>query len=192
VRISDPETALSLMFTNTKRKRRSVDLVTLAEACRYLVGYYGSQRAVADKLGLSSEMIREFLTVLKLPIEVQEMVSQRKIDRLDIVRELASLTDRNAQIEAARIVASCSSKDIRDIKRLVKVGGLPVEQAKKAVMESKPKGLHIFLIDVDDQVYEKIKKVAEAERIKPPELVKQVVMQWVSERTMAAEEQGDQ
>ena len=68
----DEATALSILFSNTKRKKRDADLLTIAKSCDYLVKLYGSQKAVADKIGLSSEMVREFLTTLRLPSEVQQ------------------------------------------------------------------------------------------------------------------------
>ena len=178
----DEETALSILFANTRRKKRSVDLVTLAQACQYLVKLYGSQKAVADRLGLSTEMIREFLMTLKLPEQIQRLTADRRIDRLDIVRELASLPDEDSQLEAAQTIVSCSSKDMRDIKRLVKHGGLAVSEAKKAVSEAKPKGFHIFLIDLDDETYKALLRLAKDGEEKPAELAKRIINAWVSER----------
>ncbi len=178
----DEETALSLLFGNTKRKKRSTDLVTLAEACAYLVRLRGSQRAVAESLGLSTEMIREFLMALKLPDEVREMIRQRKIDRLDVVRELASLKSQAAQVEAARVAALCSSKDLRDIKRLIKLGGTSVEEARALVLGSKPKGFHIFLLDLDDELYSALLESSEKMGMKPAEVARQVLAEWIARR----------
>ena len=47
----DEKTARGIVFGNTKRKKRTVDLWTIAEACEYLVGLYGSQKSVAQKVG---------------------------------------------------------------------------------------------------------------------------------------------
>ena len=98
----DEETALSILFANTKRKKRTTDLLTIAKNCDYLVKLYGSQKAVSEKVGLSSEMIREFLVVLKLPKQIQDLVSERKIDSIDIVREISALKESPKQIIASK------------------------------------------------------------------------------------------
>ena len=50
----DETSVLSILFANTKRKKRDVDLLTLSKHCEYLVNLYnGSQTTVAEKLGLS-------------------------------------------------------------------------------------------------------------------------------------------
>jgi ParB-like chromosome segregation protein Spo0J len=184
------ESALALLFGNTRRKTRSTDLITLAQATDYLVTLYGSQKAVADKLGLSTEMIREFLSALRLPSSVQGMVANRTIDRLDVVRELASLPDKESQVEAARALAACDSKDIRDIKRLVKHGA-EVDRAKKAVLSAKPKGFHIFLIDLDDEAYRDLVRSSRELSIDPAELARQIISDWISSRADRESQTGD-
>ena len=72
----DEESALAILFANTRRKKRKEDLITIARAFEYLVNLYGSKEAVAKRVGLSTEMIREFLTVLKLPREIQKLVTE--------------------------------------------------------------------------------------------------------------------
>ena len=179
MKILDEETALSILFANTRRKKRSEDLITIAESCEYLTKLYGSQKAVAERVGLSTEMIREFLAALKLPEEVQKLISDRKIDSIDIVREISVLKDPSKQIAAAKAFADSLSKDVRDIKRLIKDTSLPVAEAKKAVLESKPKGLHIFMMDFDDETYRAVIEQAKNMKVKPAELVKQIVVDWL-------------
>lgn len=178
----DEETALSILFANTKRKKRKEDLITIAESCEYLTKLYGSQKVVAERVGLSTEMIREFLTALKLPEEVQKLISDRKIDSIDIVREISVLQDPSKQIAAAKAFADSLSKDVRDIKRLIKDTSLSVAEAKKAVLESKPKGLHIFMMDFDDETYRAVIEQAKNMKVEPAELVKKIVVDWLKRR----------
>jgi hypothetical protein len=175
----DEETALSIIFGNTKKKKRNVDLVTLAKTFRYLVNLYGSQAAAAKKVGLSTEMIREFLSTLKLPTEIQQLISARKIDSVDIVREISSLKDRSNQIAAANALMSSSSKDVRDIKRLVAGSSASIEDAKNVVTDLKPKGLHIFVMDVDDETYRLLLKRSKAMKLKPAEVARDIVSKWL-------------
>lgn len=183
----DEETALSILFANTKRKKRGTDLITIAKACEHLAKLYGSQKIVAEKVGLSTEMIREFLTALKLPQEVQELISDRRIDSIDVVREISVLKEPAKQIAAAKVFANSLSKDVRDIKRLVKDTDLSIGEAKEVVLESKPKGLHIFMMDFDDETYQALIGHAKAAKLKPAELVREIVTDWL-ERKMRSEE----
>lgn len=178
----DEETALSVLFANTKRKKRSVDLLTIAKSCEYLVNLYGSKRAVAEKVGLSTEMIREFLTILKLPKEIQKLVSERKVDSIDVVKEISALKEPSKQIEVAEAFINSPSKDARDIKRLVKNTDISINDAKKIILDTKPKGLHIFIMDFDDEMYKTIVKQAKLQRIKPAELVRAIVAEWLKNK----------
>lgn len=183
----DEETALSILFGNTKRKKRSADLLTIAENCEYLVKLYGSQKTVAERVGISTEMIRELLIALKLPTKIQELVAARKIDSIDIIREISALKEPSEQIAAAEALIGSSSKDVRDIKRLVKSANLPAGEAKKTIINAKPKGLHIFVIDFDDGTYQALIKQAKALKIKPAELVRGIVTNWLNQETKESE-----
>jgi len=185
----DEETALSILFANTKRKKRKTDLLTIAKNCDYLVKLYGSQKAVAEKVGLSSEMIREFLVVLKLPKKIQDLVSERKIDSIDIVREISALKEPSRQIVASEAFINSLSKDVRDIKRLMKDANVSVKNAKKAVLDAKPEELHIFVMDFDDEMYQAIIENAKASRVKPTELVRGIVMDWLKQKQEKNKEQ---
>lgn len=178
------ETALAILFTNTKRKKRKDDLITIAKACEYLVNLnkYGSQQAVAKIVGLSSEMIRQFLSVLRLPKEVQELVSERKIDSVDVVTKIAAINNPKKQTAVAYVFVNSLTKDVRDIKRLVKSENLTIEEAKKTVQEAKPKEMHIFVMDIDDETYRAIMTYAKNLKIKPAELVQEIVMDWLQRK----------
>lgn len=176
---SEEDEALALIFANTRRKKRTADLMTLARAFERLVGHYGSQKAVADKVGLSSEMVREFRLLLRLPKAVQNMIRARKIDRLDVAYRIALLDDPSTQLEMARQVGDAGSQDTRDIVRLLSKRRLPVKESKKAVLRSKLKGLHLFVIDFDEDQYHTILGRARAKGVDPAVLVQEVVLQWL-------------
>ncbi len=180
-------TALAIIFANTKRKNRNVDLLTMAKCFEYLVKLYGSQKAVAKKVGLSTEMIREFLIVLKLPIKIQKLVSERRLNSIDVVREISIIKYPSKQIAAAHAFINSLSKDVRDIKRLVKNAELPIEDAKKTVLDAKPKRLHIFVIDFDDETHQAITREAKTLKIKPAELVRRIVTDWLKQKTKKEE-----
>jgi len=179
----DEDTALSILFANTRRTRRNVDLITVAESCEYLVDLYGSQKAVAEKVGLSAEMIREFRKLLNLPKEVKDLISSREIDRLDVAYRISMLQEPEKQVAAARTIANLpSSKDVRDILRLSESADLPIEESKKMVLDAKPKGLHIFIVDFDDEAYSALMDEAKALEVETAELVKEIVTDWLQRK----------
>lgn len=186
----DENTALAIVFANTKRKKRPDNLLTVAKACEYLVNLneYGSQQAVAKTVGVSSEMIRQFLSVLKLPEEIQELVSKRKIDSVDVVKEIVAIKNPSKQIAVAQAFLNSLSKDARDIKRLIKSANFSVGDAKKAIIDAKPKGLHIFIIDFEDEMQRAIIKEAKALKIKPAELVKKIIADWLKQKSEREEQ----
>lgn len=172
-------TALAVIYANTKRKTRKENLITIAKAFGYLVKLYGSPSIVAERVDLSPEMIREFLLILKLPLQVQKLVSQRKIDSIDILREISAIKDPSKQIIAANEFISTPTKEVRDIKRLIKQEGMTVENAKKTVLNARPKDLNIFIIDFDNETYLALIKKAKELKVKPPELVRGIVKDWL-------------
>ena len=172
----DEDTALAILFANTKRKKRTEDLVTIAQACEFLVDLYGTQKAVAKKVGLSSEMIREFRKILTLPKKVKDMVRARKIDLLDVAYRISMLDDSKKKIEVAKQIAELPSDDVRDIKRLISKVGLSARDSKKKVLESKLRGLHVFVVDFDDREYRKISSSAKRRKIEPAELIRKIVL----------------
>jgi len=143
---------------------------------------YGSQKAVAERVGLSSEMVREFRKVLTLPQEVQDMLRTRQIDRLDVAYRISMLNDPDEQVRVARETAGLPTEDVRDVGRVVSTAGLSAEAARKKVLESKLEGLHVFVLDFDDQQYRAIVERANVSKTPPPELVKQVVLDWLAAR----------
>lgn len=175
------ESALAIIYGNTRRKpeNRKEDILTIANSFDYLIKLYGSRKVVSEKTGLSEEMIREFLTALKLPKEIQNMIAERKIDSVEAIRNLATLDDMK-KIETAKIYANLQSMDTRDIKRLINEGKLEAKEAKNLIDKAKPKGFHVFVMDFDDETYKDIIKNAKSLKIKPAELVRKIIIEWLN------------
>jgi len=179
----DEATALAIVYSNTRRKKRRDDLVTVAGAMEYLAKLYGSQKAVAAKAGVHPEMIRQFLTVLRLPKSARDLFQSRLIDSVDVAKELAALNDPKEQTMAAAAMANTQSKDARDIKRLVKNGKYGVKAARKVVLDAKPGGLNVFVLDFDDDILDRLRREASKQKINVADLVRHIVAQWVRMRS---------
>ena len=179
----DEAKALATTLSNTRTKKRRDDLITVAGAMKYLVQLYGSQREVAARVGVHPEMIRQFLTVLRLSGSVQALFATRQLDSVDVAKELVTLKDQTQQEQTAVEIANMPSKDARDITRLIKNTRCGVEAAKKAVLEAKPSGLNIFLLDFADDVLRKLECEARKRKMKPAELVREIVNDWLSAKS---------
>jgi hypothetical protein len=169
---------LAILFANTKKKKRTVDLLTLARSCDYLVKKYGSRKEVAKKVGLSPEMIREILLPLNLPRKIQDAISKRKIDSIDVVREIAALRDQTKQLEVGSLFTKLPTKDIRDIRRLTEESGVTVQEATDTMLKFKERDMHVFIIDFEEAAYKAIKMQADRLGFSPAILVKGLIQAW--------------
>ncbi len=176
----DENTALAIIFSNIRRKKRDKDLLTISESFDFLVKLYGSRKAVAEKVGLSPEMVREFLIAVKLPKEIQGLIRERKIDSVDSIREIYTVKDKKKQITISNRFKNSGTKDFRDINRLMKVAEVPIDDAIDIVSKAKPEGLHIFMMDFDDETYSDILRNASLLKVEPAELVKKIVQDWLN------------
>lgn len=150
-----------VLLSNTQTKKRTVDIVTLSRILRRAVDKIGKEE-VANRLNISKEMIREFLSVEKLHPEIRQLVSQRRIDSVDAVREIASIGDQMKQLEFARVITDLSSGEIRNLKRLTNYGAMSPTKARMILMKARDEGLHVLVMMLDDKTYETITKAAKA------------------------------
>ena len=173
--------ALGIMFSSTKRKNRINDLITIAQSCEYLINLYGSRKKVADILGISTEMIRQFVLPLKLPKLVQDLISDRKIDSIDVIMHLNSLKNPNQQIKAAQMITDVSSKDVRDIIKLVKKYNIDIDESINTIIQLKTRSMHIVMLDIEDDSYNILKEISNEINIPPAIITKVIVESWLRE-----------
>jgi len=179
----DEETALAIVFANTRRKKRTEHLVRVAEALDFLIGLYGSQRKVAQRVNLSPEMVREFRSILRLPQDVKELIRARRIDDLDSAYRISMMRSPKMQRELASQVAELDTQDVRDVGRLISTAGKSARESAKAVLASKLKGLHVFAIDFEDDEYHAIVRAAREKTLDPAALLRQVILRWLARQT---------
>jgi hypothetical protein len=182
---SDENAALAIVLSNTKRKNRTLDIITIAKSFKKLEGGYGSRKAVAEKIGISTEMIRQFMSALTLEPDVQHMISARKIDSVDVVSELSKIKKSEAQKLAAIEIQNINSKDARDILRLMRESKVSFEIAKEEIAKIKDSkkfdDMHVFVIDFNNDERTKILEIATRKKVKPADLIKQIVLNKLGE-----------
>jgi hypothetical protein len=172
----DEDLALSILFANTKRKKRELDLLTIAKSTDFLVNLYGSQKVVAEKIGLSNEMIRKFLLPLAFPKDIQKIIQDRHIDSIDVINEISSIKEKDIQISLFKELKNIPAKDVRDIVRILKNSNLSVHEAKKTILNQRVKHIHFFMLDLNDDEYKVIIKKSKEQKIDPAIFVKNLLI----------------
>jgi hypothetical protein len=133
--------ALAVLISSTRSKKRPLPLTDIAEWLQVALGKLGSYSAVADRIGLSSKMLRQFSYVKRLSAPVQELFQNRKLDSVDAAAHLAMLP-LNEQYVIAKALAEndIDTSDIRAVIQLRKAG-LPgrISSLLKRVKETRSK-----------------------------------------------------
>jgi hypothetical protein len=110
------EDALAALIANTKRVRRKLNLLEIADKLDIAIAGLGSVETVADRVSLSSEMLRQFRTVGKLCTPVKRLIEERRIESVDIAHRLSKLPPREQALVASAVVhGDLRSDDARAI-----------------------------------------------------------------------------
>jgi hypothetical protein len=101
VEFTTREKAVAVALANLKGTHHK-DLLRTARALEYLATISGSQKAAAEAVGVSREIVREFLSLLRLPPDVQAMLASGELPTLEQGRRLAQLARyRPREVKAA-------------------------------------------------------------------------------------------
>jgi ParB-like chromosome segregation protein Spo0J len=181
----DEETALAILFTNLKGRKRK-DYISTAKACRFLIKLYGSCPKVAEKVGVSSEIIREFDSLNDLPEEVQKMVAAGTI-RLDTGYRISTkIKGEQRQIEIAKAVAGLGAFDARAIIEFAqKNPDMTADQIRSRVLESKTRKekIHVFILPLTEDVYKALKSESNKRKISSEKLIEIIIKDWLKQQS---------
>ncbi len=137
--------ALAILISCTHSKNRSKSLTEIAKWVKIASAMLGSTRKVAERIGLSPQMLRQFESVEGLTPSVQEMFAARKLDSVDAAAHLAMLAGKD-QFYVAKLLASgeIDTSDVRVVHQLRKEGSRQeISSIVKRVIESKTKQEYI-------------------------------------------------
>jgi hypothetical protein len=132
--------------------------------------------------------------LLRLPPEIQEMIRSREIDRLDVAYRLSMIRDPDRQREAARQLGGAHSKEVRDVAGLLANTDLDMGEARRRVLRSQLRGLHIVVLHFDNKEHRAIVSQARAAGLPPAEFVRRIVTEGLNEmrRKLKETESGKQ
>lgn len=115
--------ALAVLISSTHSKRRQLPLTEISKWVECAVNHLGSYAAVADRIGLSSKMLRQFSYVRRLTTSVQTYFRRRQLDSVDAATHLAMLTAADQQAVAKALASrKIDTIDVRAIAELRKLG----------------------------------------------------------------------
>lgn len=181
----DKDEALAVCFLNLKGYKDK-DIFQTAKALKYLKSLpeYGSNKKVGEAVGVSGEIVREFLTLFKLPKSIQDLFKERKLTHLEQCRRLWQLakTRPNLLEKTANTISDMSAWDSRHmIEHILRNPSISVLEAKKAVLESKPqkeKEYHVIAL-MSDEDYELLATEATKRNVSVSALVTSIVQTWL-------------
>lgn len=108
--------ALATLLSNTRTTRRHVSLMQMAQQIRVAEAFIGDIKAVADRIGLSTKMLRQFLAIEELTARTQKLFEQRKLDSVDAAAHLKKLAGSEQETVAnAAANGKLSTADIRAV-----------------------------------------------------------------------------
>ena len=180
----DETEALAICFQNLKGAKHK-DLLATARALQFLKGLPGndSNAKVGQAVGVSGEIVREFLTLLKLPSELQPLFEQHKLG-LEQGRKLWQLTNSRPDIlcQVALTLVRLSAMDSRGlIEYLLRHPDTTVAQAEKVIVQSRTvieREFHVIALLSEEQ-YGRLEASAKKRGDTVDVLVTDIVQEWL-------------
>jgi hypothetical protein len=176
---------LAVALANLKGSKHK-DLMATAEALQRLKVELRSNQAVGQAVGVSGEIVRQFLSLLRLPEEVRGLIEGRHIG-LEQGRQLYKIARRRPEIldEIALAMRGMTAHDARQlVVFLLQHPELSTAAAKQTVLGAKSvkrREFHVIAV-LDDEAFQKLKRQAKKRRKAVDEVVTDIVQEWLSGR----------
>lgn len=187
----DEVKAFTTLLTNLGRKKRTANLLEIAEYCGFLKERYGSWARLAERIQISenrehisSEMLREFGSILTLPDEVKQMIRDNKITSVDVCYRISKLTNSEDQkaLAAAVVDQGISSSDVRAaVEYKLNNPDVSVEHAARRVLESKTKVVthHVVIMELRSETFTALKEKADALVATPKKIALEILTEMM-------------
>lgn len=179
------EEALAICFANLKGPRDK-DLLKTARALSYLKSLpdFGSNEKVGKAVGVSGEIVREFLALLRLPEPIQHLLGQGRLS-LEQGRRLWQLGRQRPEIlqATAEAMTNLSVIDSRHlVDHLLRHPDLSVAKATRRILDSKivtEREFHVVAI-LSEGRYRELEKRSRRHKMGASELVTAIVQDWLT------------
>lgn len=186
---------LAVCIVNLKGRRHK-DLIGTARALQRLRATpdYRSNVSLGRAVGVSGEIVREFLTLLNFPSDVQQRFIESKLG-LEHGRRLWQLADRTRipgdQIDwpfvrrVADEMESLTALDSRElVEHLLRNRGTDISVARQAVIASKPsvRPRYQVIAVLSEEDFQELVREAKGKSASIDGLVSQIVGEWLHTR----------
>lgn len=183
----DKDEALSICFANLKGSKDK-DLLATAHALQFLkdLPEYGSNEKVGAAVGVSREIVREFVGLLRLPKQVWPFFADKKLG-LDQGRRLGQVHKRRpkAVMETAQALIKLNEADSRAlVEYIMNRPELSVAEAKRTVLDARTvteREYHVIAL-LNEEQYRVLKRKAVARKVPVDQLVTAIVADWLRGR----------
>ena len=180
----DEREALAICFKNLKGSK-SKDLMLTAQALKYLRGLsrFRSNKRLGEEVGVSGEIVRQFISLLDLPLSVQLYLQEGRLG-LEQGRRLWQLGQQRPSVieDSARAMESLTAMEARDlVEYLIRVPTSSVQDALKTLKAAKPNISHEYHVDaiLDENEYKSLEVHARKQQVRVNELVSIIVRHWL-------------
>ena len=180
----DKGAALVICFQNLKGAK-SKDLLNTARALRYLktLPEFGSNQSVGEAVGVSGEIVREFLGLLDLPSCVQDYLAKEALG-LEHGRRLGQLGKSRPDVveRAAAAMTAMTAMEGRDLAEyLLRNPTASVAESIEALEVAKQVVEKEFRIStvLDEEQYQLLSSHARKLQMRTPELATAIIIEWL-------------
>ncbi len=176
---------LAILYSNfSGRGKQKNDWIFIAEKLNDLKLIYGSDGKVAKNLGLSREMVRSTIKLLKLPEEIKQLIRSGKISQ-DLGWRLLAINNQKTQIQVATAIIDLSAHDARDMIRYAKNNPDAPVANQIARLKSSRKNtdkLNLVITTLDDGEYNKLRQLAIKKNKNVNGLISDIVKNWINHK----------
>ena len=184
--LSTTDRALAIALRNLNGPRDK-DLLGTAEALNALRHdpSFRTADALAREVGVSREIVREFLALLKLPPAVQELFRSGDLRTLEQGRRLYQLQlhrPRLVQAAAQAMIGMSAHQSRGLVDYLLRHPDVDIGSAVEVLDQSATrmrKEFHI-IAELDEDAYRLLSRRAKRERLSPVDLVTKIVKEWLA------------
>lgn len=178
---------LAIGFANLKGSKNK-DLIGTALALKRLRlrQEFPSNVKVGKLFGVSGEIVREFISLLDLPSDVQAMLKNKQLN-LEQGRRLSQLFRHRPELLKlmSESVMGMRTEDLRElVSYFLRFQDIPIEKAKSMILDSrtrKIKEFHVIAI-VNEEQYAVLKKLSRGKGLSVDELVTSIITEWMGEQ----------
>ena len=181
----DRHTALAVCFKNLKGSKDK-DLLLTAQALNFLKALpaFGSNQRVGEQVGVSGEIVRQFISLLDLPPAVHARIDAKKLG-LEHGRRLGELQRVRPSIveDAAEAMASMTAMAARDLVEYLKRDpSVSVEEALYALEDAKTviTQEHLICALVSENEFDALIAYAQQYSMTVNDLVTTITREWLA------------